>query len=339
MTAVVKRGIVVGLGVMGSHHLRVLSALLGAEVAAVVDPDPDRVSSAQEAHPGLDGFSTLDAALEAVEADFACLAVPVGAIPAAARLAFDAGLAVLAEKPLAPSEDEARALIADAHEGGLLLGVGHVERFNPAVIELKRRLDEGQLGRIYQLHARRLSPFPARAKPVGVALDLATHDIDVMRYLTGAEVERVFAEAERRVNDDHEDLICATLRFDSGVTGLLEVNWLTPTKVRELTVTGEGGMFVVNYHSQELSFYEDPRVEVKWDALAGVRGPDEGNMTRYAFERREPLVVEWEAFLRALDEGSAPPVGGDDGLAALSTALAIQRSGVEHTTVTPAYRA
>jgi len=334
----VKGGIVAGLGVMGSHHLRVLGSLPGAAVAAVVDPDAERVAAATDSQPGVAGFATIGEALGAVEADFACLSVPVGEIPGAAREAFGAGLAVLAEKPLAPTEEEAQALIAEAAERGLLLGVGHVERFNPAVIELKRRLEEGALGRIYQLHARRLSPFPVRQKPVGVALDLATHDIDVMRYLTGAEVERVFAEAERRVNDDHEDLICATLRFDSGVTGLLEVNWLTPTKVRELTVTGEGGMFVVNYNSQELSFYEDPRVEVKWDALAGVRGPDEGNMTRYAFERREPLVVEWEAFLGALREGLPAPVAGGDGLAALSTALAIQRSGAEHVTVRPGYR-
>jgi predicted dehydrogenase len=207
------------------------------------------------------------------------------------------------------------------------------------VIALKARLDRGEIGRIYQLHARRLSPFPDRDSLLGVSLDLATHDIDVMRYLSGSEIERVYAETDRRLHDAAEDLIAATIRFQDGIIGLLEVNWLTPSKVRELTVTGEGGTFVLNYGTQDLYFYEHPTARTQWDVLASMRGAGEGDMVRYALERREPLRVQWESFLAALETGGPALVTGRDGYAAMSTARAIQRSGASHTPVAPGYQA
>ena len=328
----------VGLGIMGSHHLRVLLALEGVEVAAVVDPDPARRAAAQRSWPGLRAFERLEEALAIDGLDFAAVVVPVDQLPACAREVLAAGVHVLVEKPTAPSEQDALAMIEDAEARGLILGVGHVERFNPAVIALKAKLDEGLIGRIYQMHARRLSPFPDRDSIRGVALDLATHDIDVMRYLTGAEVLRVFAETSQRHLEGAEDLVCATLRFENDANGLLEVNWLTPTKVRELTVTGERGMYHVDYLTQNLYFYEHPVQPTEWDALAGMRGPGEGDMVRYALPRREPLRVEWEAFLDAVRHGRPAPVSGHDGLAALSVARAIQEAGRTHQVLVPAYR-
>jgi len=332
------RGLVVGLGIMGSHHLRVLLALEGVEVAAVVDPDPHRRAVAQRSWPGLRAYARLGEALAAERLDFAAVVVPVDQLPPCVHEVLAAGVHAMVEKPTAPTEQDAVAMIEDARARGLVLGVGHVERFNPAVIALKRKLDEGLLGHIYQMHARRLSPFPDRDSIRGVALDLATHDIDVMRYLTGAEVDRVFAETSQRHLEGAEDLLCATLRFENDVNGLLEVNWLTPTKVRELTVTGENGMCHVDYLAQNLFFYEHPVQQTEWDALAGMRGPGEGDMVRYALPRREPLRVEWEAFLEALRLGGPAPVSGQDGLAALSTARAIQEAGRAHQVVVPAYR-
>ncbi|HMJ03209.1 MAG TPA: Gfo/Idh/MocA family oxidoreductase [Conexibacter sp.] len=333
------RGLVVGLGVMGSHHLRVLSSLDDVEVVAVVDPDADRRARAQSAHAHVHAHAALDEALAAHALDFVCAAVPVPHLAPTAHAALAAGLHVLVEKPTAPSEQEALELIAVAEERGLLLGAGHVERFNPAVIALKRKLDEGVIGRVHQMHARRLSPFPNRDSMLGVALDLATHDIDVMRFLSGSEVKRVFAETSQHYHEAAEDLLCATLRFDDEATGLLEVNWITPTKVRELTVTGERGTFRVDYLTQDLFLFEHPTQSNEWEALAGMRGGGEGDMVRFALERREPLRVEWEAFLAAVRDGGEAPVSGRDGLAALSTARAIQQAGRTHETVAPSYRA
>jgi predicted dehydrogenase len=332
------RAILAGLGRMGGYHMRVLSALPQITVAAVVDPSAERRAEVQRAYGDTPSFDQLSSALSAVEADFVCLATPVEQLPELARLTLEAGLSVFVEKPMAPTEEAALALIELARSRGLLLSVGHVERFNPAVMLLQEKLRDGQAGEIFQIHARRLSPFPDRDSMLGVSLDLATHDLDIMRYLTGSEVERVYAEVARREHQVAEDLICASLRMDDGCTGLLEVNWMTPAKVRELTVTGERGMFVVNYLTQDLFFYENPRTSIQWESLSVVRGTGEGNMVRYALERREPLRVQWEAFIGALEDPSRAAVTGWDGIAALSTARAIQRSGRSHEPVVPLYR-
>ena len=335
-----RRAVVVGLGVMGSIHLRALSGLDGVRVVGAVDPSAERresVGRTPRRHADL-----RDARAEAIAVgapEFACVAAPPAHLPQAAREAIGAGLAVLVEKPMAPTEAEARTIVEAARAAGTLLAVGHVERCNPAVMALKERLVAGEAGRIHQMHARRLSPFPDRDSMLGVALDLSTHDIDVMRYLSGQEVERVSAETSQVLHDGAEDLVCATLRFEGGTTGLLETNWLTPAKVRELSVTGEAGMFVVDYLTQELSFYEHPTSATDWAVLQNMRGAGEGNMVRYALRRREPIVVQWEAFLAALNGDGTPMATGEDGLAALSTARAIQRAGEAHEVTVPGYRA
>jgi UDP-N-acetylglucosamine 3-dehydrogenase len=323
---------------MGSNHCRVLSSLAGVELVAAVDPDAGRRATIVEAHPAMRTYASLSEALAEERLDIACIATPVDSLAQSTLQALAGGLHVLVEKPTARTEQDAAAMAREADERQLVLGVGHVERFNPAVILLKTKLEENTIGRVLQMHARRLSPFPNRASMMGVGLDLATHDIDVMRYLSGSEVARVYAETAQRVHDTAEDLLGATLRFDNDSTGLLEVNWITPTKVRELSVTGERGMFVVNYLTQELLFYEHPTKGTEWDALSGIRGGGEGDMIRFALERREPLRVEWEQFLQAVRSGNPPPVSVYDGLAALSTATAIQLAGTQHEVVVPRYR-
>ena len=245
---------------------------------------------------------------------------------------------MLVEKPTAPTEAQARALIAEAEARGVTLGVGHIERFNPAVRALKQKIDDGAIGRVLHVHARRLSPFPNRQGAQGVALDLATHDIDVLRYVTGQEVARVFAETAAPLSGSREDILCATLRLDDESMALLEANWMTPAKVRQISVLGEQGMLVVDYLTQDLMLYEHPTRATEWDQLAGIRGGGEGNMIRFALDRREPLRVQWEQFLAALRAGEPAPITGHDGLAALSTAHAISVAAERHETVVPAYR-
>jgi UDP-N-acetylglucosamine 3-dehydrogenase len=330
------RGILVGFGRIGSYHLRVLRAHAGAEVAAIVDPSPARRAAAP---PGVPAFASLGEALSAVEADFACVSAPACWLPELAHEALSAGLATLVEKPMALEEGLAAELVLDAERRGLLLAVGLVERCNPAVLALRMLLEAGTAGRVLQVHARRLSPYPGRESPTGVALDLATHDLDVIRFITGAEVDRVYAETASHSEEEREDLVCALLRLGSGATGLVDVNWVTPTKVRQLAVTCESGMFVVDYLTQDLTFYQPPSSDIEWDALRMMRGTGEGDMLRYGIARREPLAVQWDQFLGALDGTGDAAASGPDGVAALSIARAIQRSGAEHAPVVPAYRA
>src|SRR5262249_43631508 len=237
-----------------------------------------------------------------------------------ASYALERGIHVLIEKPIATTEQEALSLIELGRRHGATIAVGHVERFNPAVVTLKRLLAAGSLGQIFSLHARRVGPYPPRIRDVGVALDLATHDLDAMRSLIGAEVERVYAETQRRVERPHEDLLFGIVRFANGVVGMLDVNWITPTKVRELSVTGERGMYLANYLTQELYYYENDYTPTTWDALRTQLGVSDGTMTRLKVQKVEPLRAQYEDVFAALAAGSAPTVTAQDGLAVLRLA-------------------
>jgi predicted dehydrogenase len=231
---------------------------------------------------------------------------------------------LLVEKPIAAKVSEAQEMIDAARRKGVFLMIGHIERFNPAVLELKRRIDRGELGQVFMLHARRQSPYPGRIQDVGVASDLATHELDMMRYLANSEVAHMSAEVSYVLrHSGREDIIFGLLRFENGVLGILDVNWVTPTTVREISITGERGMFVVNYLNQDLCFYENPaRLSAPegtiWDFTVQA-----GNMTRFQINRREPLRSELEAFIESIRKGIPPPVDGADGLQALRLAQGI----------------
>jgi predicted dehydrogenase len=267
----------------------------------------------------------------------AIVAVPTQEHFATARALLERGVHVLVEKPIAATEEEGIAMTTLARDRGVVLAVGHVERFNPAVVALKAHLARGALGRVFQIRATRVGPFPARIRDVGVAVDLATHDIDVMRWMLGAEIVRVYAEAKREVHTSNDDLVSALLRFDDDTVGTLEVNWLTPTKCRELTVTGERGMFRVDYLTQDLSFFENAAAPIpsSWPAMSVLRGVSEGTMTRYMVPKKEPLRAELEAFVAAVGGDRSGVVSGEDGVRALRIACALTASSQAKQTVVP----
>jgi len=312
---------VVGAGSMGMNHLRVLKDFgeEQARLVGVAEPQPAARSRASNRFQ-VQGFSDYREMIAETKPDVVAIVVPTDLHFAVASHALDAGVSVLVEKPITATVAQAEQLIALARERGVRLAVGHVERFNPAVLELKRQLDGGNVGRIFYLHARRLGPFPPRIRDVGVILDLATHDLDVMRYLAGSEVRHVFAETQQRVHQTHEDLLLGLIRFGNTTIGMLDVNWLTPTKIRELTVTGERGMYLVNYLSQDLYFYENDYTATEWDALRSLTGVSEGTMTRLKVQKSEPLRLEWENVLAAVRDGTDVKVTGEDGLAVLRLA-------------------
>ncbi len=306
------RAAVIGLGMMGANHARVLNELPDIDLVAVADLDPAAVGRATSGRTAR-GFTDAGRLLAEERPELVVVAVPTSMHLQTTLDALAAGAHVLVEKPIAPDREQAEQMIAAAEAGGRLLTVGHIERFNPAIRELSRRLDAGELGRVFQVRAARLGPFPARVRDVGVVVDLAPHDIDVMRYLLRAEPVRMYAETEQRIHTDHEDLFTGLIKFDTGAIGLLEINWLTPTKVRKLTVTGERGMYEADYLSQDLVFYANPDRELV----------TEGEMTRRAVQRREPLAVELSEFASAIRSGGAPPVDPRDALVAMLLARAM----------------
>jgi len=237
------------------------------------------------------------------------------------------GLHLLVEKPITSTVEQAEELCEAAKKKGVLLAVGHIERFNPAAMELRRRLREGMAGRIYKIHTQRLSPYPSRIQDAGVVIDLASHDIDLMRYLMGEEVLRVYGETLQSINSDREDMFNGLMRFKNGTVGVLDVNWMTPTKIRRLTVTGARGMFDCNLLSQELFFYENETAPSQWDTLSVLRGVSEGNVLGIRLSRHEPLSAELSDFAAAVRDGRSPTVTGQDGLETLRLALDFVRSG------------
>ncbi len=275
------------------------------------------------AQSGAQGFAVPLAMIAEADLDAVVIAAPTTAHLPLALAAIERGLAVLVEKPLAATVDEALEIVVAARSAGVPVQVGHVERFNPAVLELGRLVHERSwLSVVYAIASRRAGPFPARIRDVGVTIDLATHDVDMLSWIAGERPSRVYAELAQRVHATHEDLLFGLLHFPSGATGMLDVNWLTPAKRRQLTVIGEEGMFELDYLTQRLSFTKAPDVEHP-KLIGGYAPTFEGDVAVIPVENREPLAAEHDAFLLVVREGGRPVVDVEDGLWAVAIANAL----------------
>jgi len=321
---------VVGVGSMGQHHARVYTALPDTTLVGVADLNADQAEAIAGTY-GVPAYTDYRQLLDAQAPDLVTVAVPTSLHETVATSAMESGAHVLVEKPIAATIAEGQRLIERARELDRKLMVGHVVRFDPAIQALKQHLDDGELGRIFQIMCRRIGPFPHRIRDVGVVVDLAPHDLDIMRFVSGDEPIRLYAETQQEIHTAHEDLVSALLHFRGGLTGVLEINWLTPTKVREVVVLGERGMFRVDSLTKDLFFYENAQANGQmWDALEVLKGVSEGRMVRYPLQRYEPLKAELETFADAVLNDEQVPVTGEDGLVALQLALALVESGAKH---------
>ena len=322
-------GAVVGLGMIGRHHARILQSSPHVRFAGAVDPDGDRFNAIAD---GDLLHASLDALLDRAKPDFAVVAVPTEEHAGCVEQLAAAGVHVLVEKPLAATSDEARDLIAAVERAGVRGAVGHVERYNAALLAARSRKHE--LGEVFLIATERSGPFPERIKDVGVVKDLATHDLDLIRWLGESPFAELAAQTSHRMGRSHEDLVVATGRLASGATFTTQVDWLTPTKTRRTRVLGERGMLVADTLTGDLTLYENADVAIEWDATQQLRGVSEGNAIRFALERREPLLVEHEAFhayVRGDDD--APVVPLEAGLETVLTAEAVLDSARRGETV------
>lgn len=286
---------VLGLGSMGRHHVRNARETEGFELVALADPNGDKFDVAR----GMEVLPDVDAMIEA-GIDAAVVAVPTAFHFEAVMKLAEAGIHTMVEKPLASTLEEGEAMVEAFEKAGVIGAVGYVERCNPALLEMRRLVAEGYLGDVYQIATRRQSPFPARISDVGVVKDLATHDVDLAAWVAGSEYETVFAQTAYRSGREFEDMVTASGRFKNGVLVSHLVNWLTPFKDRITVVTGERGALVADTAMSDLTFYENGRFPVQWDQIAAFRGVSEGEVTRFALVKREPLRVEHEHFRDAI---------------------------------------
>lgn len=303
MSAQLRAGLV-GLGVMGRNHARVLSGLDGVDLVGVVDPagSPSRVPH------GVPLLKSLDELLE-LGVDYAVIACPTALHEEVGLAVAEAGVGALIEKPLAESVEAAQRLVEAFESRNLVAGVGHIERYNPALQSMRTRLEAGELGEVFQVVTRRQGPFPHRIADVGVVKDLATHDIDLTAWVTGQDYVSISAHTVARSGRPHEDMVAAVGRLSDGSMVNHLVNWLSPLKERTTVVTGDRGCFVADTLTADLTYYANGEMSTEWEALRAFRGVSEGDMIRYAIQKREPLLTEHERFRDAVLAGPENATG------------------------------
>ena len=318
-----------GIGSMGRHHVRNIRALDGVELVAIADPFGDKFGVAGD----LDVLPDVDALIK-VGIDAAVVAVPTAQHAAVALKLAEAGVHTLVEKPLAFSIEEGEQMVDAFESRGLVGAVGYVERCNPALLEMRKRIDEGQLGKVYQVSTRRQSPFPARIADVGVVKDLATHDVDLTAWVAGSRYAAISAQTANRAGRQYEDLVTASGKLENGVLVNHLVNWLTPYKERETVVLGEKGALVAETVMGDLTFYANGTEELGWDQIRNFRGVSEGEITRYALKKREPLAVEHEHFRDAILGTGSEHVSMREALDTMKVVQGILDSAATGTSIT-----
>lgn len=295
MSGVLRAGLL-GLGMMGRHHARLLREIEGVQLVAVADPagDPHGVAGDLTVLPDVE-------ALASAGLDMAVVAVPTRFHASAAMTLAQADVNVLVEKPIADSSAEGHALAELFEARGLIGAVGHVERFNPALQQLRARLANEEIGQVYQIATRRQSTFPARIGDVGVAKDLATHDIDLTAWVAQSSYAAVSAQTAFQSGRSFEDMIAIAGRLVDGSVVNHLINWLSPMKERVTVVTGERGTFIADTATADLTLHRNGTAALEWESVSTFRGVSEGDVTRFAFPKREPLRAELEAFRDAVN--------------------------------------
>ena len=318
----------IGLGMMGRHHARVLRSLDDVDLVAIADPggDPYGAAGDLDVLPGIEQ-------LLAVGVDYCMVATPTALHEEIGLALADAGVHTMIEKPLAMDVKAARSLVDAFERAGLVGAVGHIERYNPALQSLRGRLADGELGEVYQIITRRQGPFPARVADVGVVKDLATHDIDLTAWVAQQPYVSVAARTAHKSGREYEDLVAVTGQLADGTVTSHLVNWLSPMKERVTVVTGERGTFVADTLNADLTFHANGIVPTEWDDIARFRGVTEGDMVRYAIAKPEPLRTEHEAFRDAVLGKESDIVTMRQGLATVAVAEAVIESAQKGLTV------
>lgn len=292
---------VIGLGWMGRIHLRNYMEMIGVDVAGVVDTDPRARAQATEQF-GVPAFAEVDALL-ALGLDAVSVCVPTVLHHPVGLAVIESGANALIEKPLAATAEEGRELVEAARAKGVQLMVGHVERFNSAVERVREIIGDD----VISISIERVGPYPPRIQDVGVIKDLASHDIDLVRHLTGSDLKNVYAVTSTSIGE-HEDTALITMETESGVLANISTNWVTPYKSRKIHVACESKYVQADLITREVKEYSGFS---DYNSSYAVR--------EWPLVYSEPVKEELKAFLAALRDGTEVPITGEDGLKVLET--------------------
>ena len=294
---------VVGVGVMGYNHARVLAEMPGVSLVGVADPD-DKQADFVERSLGCAAVADVGD-LIALGVDALSIAAPTHLHRSIALTAIGHGIHVLVEKPIASTVEEGREIITAARRAGVTLMVGHVERFNPAVAAIKQAISGED---ILSIGITRVGPFPPRMSNVGVVIDLAVHDIDLIRWFTESEIAEVQPQLSSAVAE-REDIALLQFRTASGVLAHINTNWLTPFKARNVTVATRGKYVMGDLLTRQVT------------ECFGFKPDGSYSMRHLPVGHDEPLRAELIAFLHAVRTGATPAVTGNEGVASLEIAI------------------
>jgi UDP-N-acetylglucosamine 3-dehydrogenase len=294
---------VVGVGVMGCNHARVLAEMPGVELVGVADPDERQADFVGRTL----GCRTVARAADlfALGVDAITIAAPTHLHRDISLMAIGEGIHVLVEKPIASSVAEGREIIAAARRAGVTLMVGHVERFNPAVQAIKDAIREED---ILSIAITRVGPFPPRMSNVGVVIDLAVHDIDLICWFTESEIVDIQPQL-RSAKAEREDIALLQFRTASGVLAHINTNWLTPFKARTVHVATKRKYVIGDLLTRQVT------------ECFGFQPDGSYSMRHLSVGHAEPLRAELTAFVNAIRTGTKPPVTGDEGAASLEIAI------------------
>ena len=309
---------VIGLGNMGTYHARNYFEIPQANLVAVCDLHEEQGKKiAQKFRCKF--YKNYKKMFAEKSIGAVSIAVPTRLHKKIAIDCIRAGKHILLEKPIATSVREGREIISEARKKGIILTIGHIERFNPAVQKLKKLIKHKKLGKIISIIAKRVGPLAPQIKDAGALIDLAVHDIDIIGYLLNKEPVKIYASGGRAIGYNHEDYAEIFVNYGSA-SGYIQVNWLTPVGKRELHITGTKGYAELNYITQELDLYRS--TYKRWsDGYEDYIMQYRATKKTLPIKFQEPLRLELISFLSCINNKTKPEVTGQDGLRALKIAL------------------
>lgn len=323
---------VIGAGNMGRHHVRNYAELDGAELVAVADANPAIKDMAEQF--GVAYFQDWREMLDKAQPEAVSVVVPTPLHFAIGQEVMQRGIHCLMEKPIASTVEEADELISTSREYNVVFTVGHIERFNPVVRKLKEIITKKELGDITSIVCRRVGGLPIVEPKTDVIVDLAVHDIDIMNFLLGHYPLHVSSHGSRTRHSRKVDAAEILLHY-KGTSGFVQANWITPVKVRNITVTGSKGYISANYLTQKLHHYQHNVLPdgAAYEQMVAVGEP---NKKTIEVEFKEPLKLELKAFLAAIrgkrSRDFVDPISAREALRlALSASAQSEMVAVTHT--------
>lgn len=310
---------VIGVGSMGKNHVRVYSEI--AELVGVTDVMQESSKMVADKF----GVKSFESPIELIkQIDAVSICTPTSEHFKVAKMAIEQGVSILVEKPFTGKSSTASELVELADRAKITLAPGFIERCNPIVGNLKQLALAKRFGDVISIASRRVSSFPARIRDVGVIMDLGIHDVDVLRHVKGSEVRSVYALGGSYNAQACEDFANLLLEFEDGGLGFIEVNWLTPMKVRKLSLTCSQAFVQADYIDQSMEISSSSIKDLDPNNLFNLSL--DLDVHRISVRKEEPLKVELESFLKATKEGREAPISGRDAVSNLKVCEAALRS-------------